>query len=48
MRSIFEQNGGTYTKCGDYYIPDLSIPDTKTYNIGKYNKPSSLDCDEGN
>lgn len=38
MKSIFEKNGGTYTRCGDYYIPDLSIPDTKKYNIGKYGR----------
>ena len=26
----------TYSKCGDYYIPDLAVPDTKGYVIGKY------------
>lgn len=26
----------TYSKCGDYYIPDLAVPDTKKYIIGKY------------
>ena len=26
----------TYSKCGDYYIPDLAVPDTKEYIIGKY------------
>lgn len=36
MKSIFEQNGGTYTKVGDYYIPNIAVPDTKKYNIGKY------------
>ena len=36
MKSIFEQNGGTYTKIGKYYIPNVSVPDTKKYNIGKY------------
>lgn len=36
MKSIFEQNGGTYTKVGDYYIPNITVPDTKKYNIGKY------------
>ena len=28
----------TYSKCGDYYIPDLTIPDTKKYIIGKYGR----------
>ena len=36
MKSIFEQNGGTYTKVGDYYIPNITVPDKKKYNIGKY------------
>lgn len=26
----------TYTKCGDYLIPDLVSSDTKEYHIGKY------------
>ncbi len=38
MKSIFEQNGGTYTKVGNYYIPNVSVPDTKKYNIGKYGR----------
>ena len=36
MKSIFEQNGGTYTKVGNYDIPNISVPDTKEYHIGKY------------
>lgn len=36
MKSIFEKNGGTYIKVGDYYIPNITVPDTKKYNIGKY------------
>lgn len=34
MKSIFEQNGGIYTKVGDYYIPNLTVPECKP--IGKY------------
>lgn len=26
----------TYRKCGDYYIPNLTLRDTKEYSIGKY------------
>lgn len=26
----------TYTKVGDYYLPDLTVPTDKKYNIGKY------------
>ena len=34
MKTLFEQNGGTYTKVGDYYIPNLTAPESKP--IGKY------------
>ena len=36
MQSLFEKNGGTYRREGDYLIPNISVPDTKEYNIGKY------------
>ncbi len=36
MKSIFEELGGTYTKVGDYYIPDLVLPEQEEYQIGKY------------
>lgn len=26
----------TFRKCGDYYIPNLTLRDTKEYSIGKY------------
>lgn len=38
MKSIFEKNGGTYTKVGNYYIPNISVPEIKKYNIGKYGR----------
>ena len=28
----------TYTKCGDYYIPDLTLLDMTDYQIGKYGR----------
>ena len=34
MKSIFEQNGGTYSKVGDYYLPNLVLPDEPEYHIG--------------
>ena len=37
MKSIFEQNGGTYTKVGDYYIPNLEVPENN-YEIRKYGR----------
>lgn len=39
MKSIFETNGGTYTKVGDYYIPDLKLADEAfldDMSLGKY------------
>lgn len=38
MKSIFEQNGGTYRQEGDYLIPNLELPNSKEYNIGKYGR----------
>ena len=36
MKSIFEEMGGTYRQVGDYLIPNLILPDTGNYQIGKY------------
>ena len=36
QKSIFEQLGGTYSQQGDYMLPNLALPDTKEYVIGKY------------
>ena len=36
MKSIFEQMGGTYRRECDYLIPNLELPDTEHYQIGKY------------
>lgn len=33
MKSLFEQMGGTYTKVGDYYLPNL-LPVEKEIKIG--------------
>ena len=35
MKSLFEQMGGTYRQEGDYLIPNLVLPDTGNYQIGK-------------
>ncbi len=29
-----------YTKCGDYYIPNIALSDTVHYHIGKYGRMS--------
>ena len=36
QKTIFEQLGGTYSRQGDYLLPNLTLPDTKEYVIGKY------------
>lgn len=38
MKSLFEEMGGTYRKVGDYFIPDLVLPDDGEYQIGKYGR----------
>ena len=38
MKSLFEQMGGTYRQEGDYLIPNLVLPDTGNYQIGKYGR----------
>ena len=38
MKSIFEEMGGTYRQVGDYFIPNLSLPDDSEYQIGKYGR----------
>ena len=38
MKSVFETMGGTYRQCGDYLIPEISLPNTETTHIGKYGR----------
>lgn len=32
-KSLFEQNGGTYSEVGDYRVPDLTMPGEAKYHI---------------
>lgn len=34
MRTIFENNGGSYTQQGDYLLPNLTLPDENKNQIG--------------
>ena len=34
MKSIYEEAGGTYTRQGDYKLPDLKVPPEKEIEIG--------------
>ena len=33
-KTIFEQTGGTYTRVGDYFLPNLKLPEEEHENIG--------------
>ncbi|MDR0913635.1 MAG: TnpV protein [Oscillospiraceae bacterium] len=34
MKSLFEQNGGTYSDANGYRIPNLTVPEQPEYEIG--------------
>ena len=34
MKSIYEEAGGTYTRQGDYELPDLKVPPESEVEIG--------------
>ena len=38
MKEKIIENGIEYVRDGDYYIPNLTVPDDKVYNIGKYGR----------
>jgi len=38
MKERYVENGIEYVRNGDYYIPNLTVPDAKEYNIGKYGR----------
>ena len=42
MKEKFIENGIEYVKSGDYYIPNLTVPDDKVYNIGRYGRMHSI------
>ena len=37
MKSLYEELGGTYRQVGDYFIPDIELPE-RNYEIGKYSR----------
>ena len=42
MKEKFFENGIEYVRNGDYYIPNLTVPDDKVYNIGRYGRLHSI------
>ena len=37
MKSLYEELGGTYRQVGDYFLPDIELPE-RSYEIGKYGR----------
>ena len=37
MKSLYEELGGTYRQVGDFFIPDIELPE-RHYEIGKYSR----------
>ena len=42
MKEKIIENGIEYVRDGDYYIPNLTVPDDKVYNIGRYGRMHSI------
>ena len=42
MKEKIIENGIEYIRNGDYYIPNLTVPDDKVYNIGRYGRLHSI------
>ncbi len=38
MKSLYERMSGTYRQEGDYFVPNLALPDTSAYRLGKYGR----------
>ena len=38
QKSLFEQNGGTYTQVGDVFLPNLTLGGVERRSIGKYGR----------
>ena len=35
-KTIFEEMGGTYVRCGDYFIPNLTLPEEEGSELLEY------------
>ena len=42
MKTIFENNGGSYTQQGDYLLPNLILPDEKKANQCLVNEAQTI------
>jgi len=41
-KTIFEEMGSTYTQVGDYFLPDLKLPEKETKPIGVWGRRHKL------
>ena len=39
-----EKTGIGYTLCGDYYLPDVSLPEDEFYDLGRFEERNSDIC----
>mgnify|MGYP000050648106 CR=1 FL=1 len=42
-----ERTGISYTLCGDYYLPDLKLPEEKAYDLGRFRQSNAPAFAEG-
>ena len=42
-----ERTGFSYTLCGDYYLPDLKLPEEKAYDLGRFRQSNAPAFAEG-
>jgi hypothetical protein len=47
-KSLFEQEGGKYVRCGDYYLPDIQLEQTEDRPLGKYGRMRRAYLQENN
>ena len=47
MKSLFEELGGTYYQKGDYFLPDLSLPETAPVGIWGQRRRHYLKTQQG-
>ena len=45
-KTIFEEMGGTYTRVGDYLLPDLKLPEEEQRPIGVWGQRHRRDLEE--
>lgn len=38
MKSLFEEMGGSYRWVGNYFVPNILLEETNTYQLGKYGR----------